>query len=119
MRRGWGWSTPSPAVLWRRIDAEATALNDLTGCSPEDAKIPLVFATDRDAVHSLLTTVRPYTRGDLRLVYIKNSLELGRLWVSMGCLPQLEHNPTVTVASDVLELTFDVYGNLISPFFPL
>ena len=45
--------------LLEKIDAHTTATNAFTSCAPEDAKTPAVFACDRDAIVSLLTTVRP------------------------------------------------------------
>ena len=75
--------------LLEKIDHGATAVNAFTSCAPEDARIPAVFACDRDAVVSLLTTIRPASAADLRLVYIRNTLDLSDLWVSAGCLGRL------------------------------
>ena len=102
--------------LLEKIDAQTTATNAFTSCTPEDAKTPAVFARDRDAIVSLLTTVRPATAADLRLVHIRNTLDLARLRVSAGCLEQLPGPPAVAIDPTPRELVFDSRGDLVSPF---
>ena len=102
--------------LWEKIDVEATAVNAFTSCAPEDAKTPAVFACDRDAVCALLTTIRPTTPDDVRVVYVRNTLDVERLWVSAGCLDCLAPPPAVVVEPTGRRLPFDAAGNLVSPF---
>jgi hypothetical protein len=102
--------------LLKKIDGQATAVNAFTSCAPEDAKIPAVFASDRDATMSLLATVRPATADEIRVVYIRNTMDLERLWVSAGCLGQLPAPPAVEADETPRELVFDARGDLVSPF---
>ena len=107
------------AVTLRLVDAldhAKTAVNALTSCSPDDVRIPLVFACDRDAVFALLATIRPTTPRDVRVVYVRNTLDVARLWVSEGCLAHLPAPPAVVVDPAPLRLPFDAAGNLVSPF---
>jgi hypothetical protein len=107
------------AVTLRLVDAldgAKTAVNGLTSCSPDDVRIPLVFACDRDAVFAMLTTIRPTTPEDVRVVYVRNTLDVERLWVSAGCLAHLPAPPAVVVDPAHRRLPFDAAGNLFSPF---
>jgi hypothetical protein len=113
---GIGQTDVATQGLVKKIDPDATAINCLTSCCPEEGKIPLTFDTDREAVAAALMTLRPYTLQDLSIVYIQNTLELIRLMVSQGCLPNLEGRPNIEIGSESLELEFDSSGNLISPF---
>jgi hypothetical protein len=113
---GIGQADVTTQGLVKKINAESTAINCLTSCCPQDGKIPLTFDTDREAVAAALMTLRPHTRQDLSMVYIQNTLELNRLMVSQGCLPNLEGRPNIEIGSESLELEFDSSGNLISPF---
>jgi hypothetical protein len=113
---GIGQADVTTQRLAHKIDAESTAINCLTSCCPQDGKIPLAFATDREAVAAALMTLRPYTLQDLSIVYIKNTLELTNLMVSQGCLPDLEGRPNLHIGSESLRLEFDSSDNLISPF---
>lgn len=99
-----------------QIDHEATAVGALTACCPEDAKIPMVFSSDRHAIRSLLTTVRPTSAEDIRLVHIKNTLDLATLYVSSGCLTHLSEDEVVIPDPSMRALGFDDAGALISPF---
>jgi len=61
-------------------------------------------------------TLRPYGLDDLRMVHIKNTLELESLMVSEGCLSELQGKSHVTIEEKSLRLKFDGSGNLVSPF---
>ena len=98
------------------LDGAKTAVNGLTSCSPDDARIPLVFARDRDAVFAMLTTIRPTTPDDVRVVHVRSTLDVERLWVSAGCLDHLAPPPAVAVGLGLRRLPFDAAGNLVSPF---
>jgi len=99
-----------------KIDFQATAINCLTACCPEAGRVPLTFPHDREALAAALMSLRPYALQDLRLVHIKNTLELKTLLVSVGCLFDLTARPGVEVEPEDRELIFDGRGDLISPF---
>lgn len=111
---GLGSVDVAPRRLIDQVDMAATATNALTSCAPEDCKLPLTVATDRDALVAALATLRPHTVDDLRLVHIRNTLALERLEVSPGCLPHLRTDIDLIVSPDPLPLAFDGEGALIS-----
>jgi hypothetical protein len=98
-----------------KIDMAVTTVNAFTSCCPEDARIPAVFPSARDAILSLLTTVRPSAPEDTRIVYIRNTMALDRIWVSTGCLDQIDE-ARAAVSPAARELRFDEIGGLVSPF---
>ena len=100
--------------LVEKINMQATAINALTSSCPEEAKIPMHFETDREAIAAALMTIRPHTLHDLRIVHIKNTLKLANLMVSEGCLPELADTKNVDIGSESLSMEFDRAGNLIS-----
>lgn len=95
---------------------QCTAINCLTACCPEAGKVPLTYPSDREAIAAALATLRPYGLDDLRIVHIKNTLELENLAVSKGCLSDLQGKPNLTIEEKDLRLEFDGSGNLLSPF---
>ena len=99
-----------------KIDFQVTAVNCLTACCPEAGKVPLTYPSDREAIAAALVTLRPYGLDELRLVYVKNTLELESLVVSEGCLSELQGKSHVTIEEKSLRLKFDGSGNLVSPF---
>ena len=100
--------------LVKKINMQATAINALISSCPEEAKIPMHFKTDREAIAAALMTIRPNTLNDLRIVHIKNTLELSSLMVSEGCLPGLTKIENTDIGSEILSIEFDNNDNLIS-----
>jgi len=100
--------------LVKKIDMQATAINAIASCCPEEAKIPMNFKTDREAIAAALMTIRPHTLQELRIVHIKNTLKLDGLLVSEGCLPDLAGSRHAVASHEILSLTFDDRGDLIS-----
>jgi hypothetical protein len=99
--------------LVEKIDSFKTAMNCVTSCGPEGGRIPLTYTTDREAIAAALMTIRPYTLDDLKIVRIKNTLELGKVVVSQGCLADMEGRPDVSIDPDLIRLKFDSSGNLV------
>jgi len=96
-----------------KMDFQTTLVNCLTACCPESGKIPLTFPTDQEAIAAALRTLRPYDLEDIRIVHIKNTLELTTLMVSKGCLDHLETKNDPMIGDDDMGLEFDSAGNLI------
>ena len=95
-----------------KIDMQATAVNAITACCPEDCKIPLTVATEKQAVAAALMTLRPYTPEDLKVVHIKNTRDLASMRVSKGCLPELETRENIRIVSAGSPMVFDDTGKL-------
>lgn len=104
----------APRRLVEQVDLGATAANALAACAPEDGKLPLTFADDREALSAALATLRPFTPDDLRLVHIRNTLALERFEVSPGCLAHLDERADLTVAARPSALAFDADGALLT-----
>ena len=112
---GLGFVDVTTPRLIEKVDLEVTAVNAITACFPEDMRLPLTVPTDRDAIGAMLDTLRPFTAEDLRLVHIRNTLEVERLVVSEGCLAALADIPGLIVGEESLVLGFDEEARLVSP----
>jgi hypothetical protein len=112
---GLGFVDVATPHLIQAIDLDTTAVNAVTACMPEDARLPLTLPTERDAVAVALATVRPHSLEDVRIVHIANTSEVGRLLVSEGCLTALEGREGIDIGATRLRLQFDVQGNIVSP----
>jgi hypothetical protein len=100
-----------------KIDMAATAVNCLTACAPEAAKLPLVYETDAEVLAVALKCVRPCPVDDIRIAYIKNTMELEHVFVSKIFKNELEESRTVQIVPGISNLQFDPQGMLKSPFF--
>lgn len=111
---GIGGADVTTSRLVEKIDAHKTAMNSITACDPEGGRIPLSYASDREAIAAVLMTIRPYTQEDLKIVQIKNTLGLDKMMVSRGCLAHLADKTHVAIDRESARFEFDSSGNLIS-----
>ena len=105
--------TSSPFVWLRRSTIQATAVNCITGGAPEYGQIPLSFDRDRDALQAAYDTTGVIDPKDLRLVWIKNTLELEYLWASEAMMPEVEANPNLEIVAPSQDIPFDAQGNMV------
>jgi len=98
--------------LVNRIDLQATAINAVTASCLEDCRIPLTLGTEKEAIAAALMTIGPYNPEDVRIVHIKNTLELTHLTVSRGCLGALKGRP-ILMESPSSVMAFDDSGDLL------
>ena len=112
---GLGFVDVATPRLIQAIDLDTTAVNAVTACMPEDARLPLTLPTERDAVAAALATVRPHSLEDVRIVHIANTSEVGRLLVSEGCLTALEGREGLEIGATRFWLEFDAQGNIVTP----
>jgi len=97
-----------------KIDFPATIVNCVTACGPEAGMVPLTFPNDLEAIALALKTLRPCSMEELRLVHIKNTMELTSMMVSVGCLASLDKDRIGSIGEEDLDLEFDDSGDLIS-----
>ncbi len=99
-----------------KIDYDATYVNCLTQGSTETAKMPPFLPNDRDAIATALRTCGPIDPKEAKVVRIKNTLELGKLWISENLAEMVKSNPDlskrVEILSEPREMQFDVLGTL-------
>jgi hypothetical protein len=100
--------------LVNKIDPTATYINSLTGLSPESARIPVTFDTDREAVEAALGTIGLVKPEEARIVRIQNTLLLEELDVSEALLPEVKHHHTLEMLWGPKPLMFDNIGGLSS-----
>jgi Lactate racemase N-terminal domain len=99
-----------------RIDLGPTYMNGITAAITEGSRLPMIMATDRDAIATAVLTCQRPTPGGERIVYIRNTLVLGEVAVSTSLQAELE--PHATVASGPFHLEFAPDGALRPPLAP-
>lgn len=96
--------------LANKIDFPATYLNTLTATFVERAKLPITLNSDREVIETALQTIgRP---SEPRIIRIKNTLELGRLWVSPSVMKELQGTAAIEAVGAPQPWPFDEQGNL-------
>jgi hypothetical protein len=102
--------------LLEKIDWEPTNINSFTSSSLPAIRTPVHFATDRACLETISTTVGVFDMSELRIAWLKNTLELTPLALTENYRAEVEKNPSLEIIGRPMELPFDSDGNLLSPF---
>jgi hypothetical protein len=97
-----------------KIDMKPTLINCITACSPNGAKVPATYDTDREAIETALSCIGLTPPERARVIRIKNTLMLGEIEVSEAFMAQVAERPDLTPIGDAAPLAFDVAGRLVS-----
>jgi hypothetical protein len=95
-----------------KVDYEKIYANGLTSTVVAPTKIPTTLDNDREAIQAAIKTSNILDFTKVRLVRIKNTLELAEIEVSEPMLPEAENNPNLQVLSQPYDWEFDENGNL-------
>ncbi len=98
-----------------KIDLGAVYTNAITATILNPAKLPMVLNSDHDAMVVALKTCNLTTPETARIVRIKNTLEIHRIWVSPALLPHVKASDRLSVAGPERPLVFDATGRLQAP----
>jgi len=82
--------------------------------APENGRVPVFFEKDREALSIAHFNSGIFNPQDLRILWIKNTLEIEYLFASEAFLDQARSNLRIDILSDPFEFPFDQNGNLIS-----
>src|SRR5437016_96445 len=99
--------------LAEKIDWKKTAINCLTACAPNGAKLPLTFESDREAVESALGCIGLTEPEHARVIRIKNTLMIGELECSEAFLPEIKKRADLEVVGEARPLDFDAAGQVV------
>ncbi|MEM2111867.1 MAG: lactate racemase domain-containing protein [Candidatus Bathyarchaeia archaeon] len=99
-----------------KIDYHSTFINCLTSCWPEVGKIPVFLPNDRDAILTALRVCGPIDPEKAKVVRIKNTLELDRIWISESLMELVKSDKVLSekleIIGELRDMQFDVLGML-------
>jgi len=73
-----------------KIDFTATYLNCLTTGFLQRGMIPIIMPNDREAIKAAIETLKPVNYAYLKLVRIKNTMDIDNIWVSKALFKEVE-----------------------------
>jgi hypothetical protein len=112
---GIGLADVTTTRLVRAMDSRITGINALTALTPQCAKVPIHFETDREAIDLTLTSLALDDPRAARVVRITDTLSLTNLEVSEALREEVLRNPNLT-SGEAAEMRFDAEGNLRPAF---
>lgn len=83
--------------VFDQLDLEPIYANAIAVKCLHDAKIPLVAASEEEAVRIAVKVLRGVDKSQLKIVKIKNTLDLDIIQVSTALLDVVERNPKLTL----------------------
>jgi hypothetical protein len=95
-----------------RMDLEVTYANGLTSTVVAPTKIATTLPNDREAIQAAVKTSNILDFTKVKMVRIKNTLELSEIEVSEALVEYVKQHPNMELISELYELPFDQKGNL-------
>ncbi|ARK31257.1 lactate racemase domain-containing protein [Halalkalibacter krulwichiae] len=95
-----------------KMNREFTYANGLTSTVVAPTKIATTLANDKEAIQAAVKTCNILDFSKVKLVRIKNTLEIGEIEVSEALLDHIASHPQLEQSSDLFEPEFDLNGNL-------
>ncbi len=100
--------------LLAKVDLASTYTNSFTSGlgGVQRGQIPLILPTDRDAIAAAVASCAAQDRDRIRLARIRDTLDLGELWLSPALLDDLAEDPRIEVLGPPEPLRFEA-GRLV------
>ncbi len=98
--------------FFNKIQFESTYPNPLTNRLAQSIKIPMVMENDSLAIRAAMKTCFDVDYNRMKMIRIKNTLELEHMLISECLLEEAEANPNIEILSEAEYMRFDENGNL-------
>ncbi|WP_240688905.1 lactate racemase domain-containing protein [Ammoniphilus sp. YIM 78166] len=95
-----------------KIQFESTYPNPLTNRLAQSVKIPMVMENDSLAIRAAMKTCFDVDYSQMRIIRIKNTLELEHMLISECLLEEAKANPNIEILGDPEYMRFNEDGNL-------
>jgi len=102
--------------LLRAMDPKTTWVNALTALMPANARVPIHFRSDREALEASLQTLGHDEPRQARIVWMKNTLSCEHLLVSEAYLSETRRRSDLQVERESEPAGFDANGDLLPVF---
>lgn len=89
-------------IIWEKGYANA-----LTSTVIEVIKLPMVLETKELAVKAAIKTCNAFDLNEVRAIRIKNTLDIGEIWISQSMLEEAKQNSNLEIISELEELVLD------------
>ena len=96
--------------LLDKIDFPITTINAFTSGFLMRGNLPIVFATDAEAIDAALTSVfraNPQSRSNARVMRIHSTLDLEKIWISSSLLDDVRASDGFIDAGEMQPLHFE------------
>lgn len=95
------------------IDFANTYPNLITSRIYNSAKMPMVVDNDRVAVQMAINGCMGIDYDNPKMIWIKNTLDIGRLFISEALLEEAKSHPEIQIVGEPFEMKFRENGDLV------
>ncbi|TDF97078.1 lactate racemase domain-containing protein [Paenibacillus piri] len=103
--------------VFNKIDFGYTYANCITSTALLGAKIPVVLRSDKEALAVAVKTCNRITPATVKIVWIKNTLEMEHIYISETYLDLIKGRDDIAITGDPVPIEFDSEGNLTTALF--
>lgn len=104
---GVGVANVTTRKLFDKTDFVKMYTNSFTSTEVAPAKIPMVAATTEDAIKIAVKMCNGIKSGEHKIVWIKNTMELGEIMVSEPLLEKIKANANLEILTEPEKMKFD------------
>ena len=112
--QGIGLADFTTKKLVDKIDYSKMYTNALTAFRTDSPKIPVHFQNDKEVLNTIFDMVGPEEISTLRVVWIKNTLELRKIIVSEYFFEKIESRDNLSFVGEAEPIIFDEEGFLVN-----
>jgi len=109
---GLGMADFAASRIVRSLDTRSTYVNALAAVTPQTAKIPIHFDTDREMIAAACESLCIEGVKDVRVLHISDTLRLEYMEASEAFAEEIKSRQDLEIVSEARELEFDLSGNL-------
>ncbi|MDQ0883871.1 lactate racemase domain-containing protein [Peribacillus sp. V2I11] len=104
---GIGMADMTTKAVMNEIEWEKGYANALTSTVTDVVKLPMFLDTQELAVKAAIKTCNAFDLNKVRVVRIKNTLEIGEIWISESMMEEALKNKNIEILSEPEELALD------------
>ncbi|MCM3166812.1 lactate racemase domain-containing protein [Peribacillus frigoritolerans] len=104
---GIGMADMTTKAVMNEIKWEKGYANALTSTVTDVVKLPMFLDTQEMAVKAAIKTCNAFDLKKVRIVRIKNTLEIGEIWISESMMEEALKNKDIEILSDPEDLALD------------
>ncbi len=109
---GIGMADVTTTRLVRETDSSKTNINSLTALTPQSAKMPIAFDTDREAIEKMLASLPLADTRLARIVRIADTLSVAEMEISESLWNETDWSTKLVALGELHDMGFDSDGNL-------
>jgi hypothetical protein len=110
---GIGLADVTTTRLMRTMDPQISFVNALTALTPQSAKLPVYFDTDRECIDRTLATLPLAAPTAAKIVRIADTLSVAELEISEPLWAEAKARPNIAVLDEPHLIAFGADGNLV------